>query len=608
MVTLDARGELPRLHHDAPPQRAWAAAAADAADALQDAYGARLFAALVRGSAARGEAVRGTSDLDLVAVVAGVGASAERDAAWASALASQLSARHVLLAAKVEVRVVRVPQAQCCARLLATSVLGVPLAIAAAREAFPDAGERFVLAAQCVPAARPGSAAASKAARLLAALPEGDQWRAPPEPTIALANLSEGARERAALAAAGRGDGAAGAWLARRAVRALGRAALAREGKWSAGLVPCAEAAEATGLAAAEDLDAAVCMALAPASDAPAEGDVRALRALVDAAAAAAAQLDGGAGPRHGAASVAGTQAAAPDWPSTAPGARAFAAALLAAAGLDAPAPARPPPLLGAGVAEQPLAESAEAAGGGAYVLRGAASGAAFAAPREWSFASLAAAGLRGSSRRSATPDFTYCEEMHPAVAAGTFAPPSTSRPMSALEWAARAALGARERAAGPFYYLQAALTGSPLESEAEAAASAAAAAARLPGGRATQPPRAWCSRAGYVSTLHYDASDSLLMQLRGSKTVVVWPRAALESLRPYPDSHPLRRRCRADPRLPAGAPEGVPAGGAGGRVATLRPGDVLVLPACCAHWTRSDTAAISLTARFEAATPVDGV
>ena len=82
-------------------------------------------------------------------------------------------------------------------------VLGVPLAIAAAREA-----SRTRASALCWravrPAARPGSAAASKAARLLAALPEGDQWRAPPEPTIALANLSEGARERAALAAAGR--------------------------------------------------------------------------------------------------------------------------------------------------------------------------------------------------------------------------------------------------------------------------------------------------------------------------------------------------------------------------------------------------------------------
>ena len=601
VLALDAAGELPRLGHAAPPQRAWALAADDAARALGGAYGARLLAALVRGSAARGEAVRATSDLDLVAVVAGEGASAERDAAWASALAAQLSVKHARLATKVEVRVVRVVRARPCARVLAASALGVPLSARAAREAFPDAGERFVLAAQCVPAARQGSAAGRKAARLLAALPDSDGWRAPPQPAVALTAVDQGARERAALAAAGRGDAAAAAWLARRAVRALGRAALAREGKWSAGLVPCAEAAKAAGLAAAQDLDAAVQMAVAPAMDESTCDTTGALHALVSAgAAAAAAELDGGGGERRGAEGSEGAHTRAPHWPAaTASLARVLAVTLLAAAGLDAPEPARPPPPLGVGVAEAPLAESAESARGDAYVLRGAASGGAFAAPRAWSFAALAAAGLCGSARRSDTPDFTYCEELHPAVAAGAFVPPSTSRPMNALGWVTRSASSGDGSA---FYYLQAALTGSPLEGEAAAAASAAAAAARLSGGRGTQPPRAWCSRAGYVSTLHYDASDSLLVQLRGEKTVAIWPRASLGSLRPYPDSHPLRRRCRADPRLPVGAPGGVPTGGAGGRVATLRPGDVLVLPAGCAHWTRSDTASISMTARFEAA------
>ena len=281
---------------------------------------------------------------------------------------------------------------------------------------------------------------------------------------------------------------------------------------------------------------------------------------------------------------------------------RAFVVALLAAAGLDAPAPARPPPLLGAGVAEQPLAESAEAAGGGAYVLRGAASGAAFA-PREW--ASLRSRQPDSAARRGLRARLHVLRRDAPGGGGGHFCstqhePPNVGARVGCPRrpWRTRTRLGLS--------------TTCKRRSRALLSKARRRPPHQLPPPPlgcqmgATQP-RARGSRAGHVSTLHYDASDSLLMQLRGSKTIVVRAARGARVLRPGPDSHPLRRRCRADPRLPAGAPGG-PCGRRRRPRGDLRPGDVLVLPARCAHWTRSDTAAISLTARFEAATPVDGV
>lgn len=58
-----------------------------------------------------------------------------------------------------------------------------------------------------------------------------------------------------------------------------------------------------------------------------------------------------------------------------------------------------------------------------------------------------------------------------------------------------------------------------------------------------SQEPRIWVSPAGAVSPLHYDASNSFLLQVHGYKRMLFVSPEQLYRLYCYPDTHMLRRR-----------------------------------------------------------------
>lgn len=109
---------------------------------------------------------------------------------------------------------------------------------------------------------------------------------------------------------------------------------------------------------------------------------------------------------------------------------------------------------------------------------------------------------------------------------------------------------------------------------------------------------RVWMSPQGAISPLHFDCHDSFLIQLRGTKRMLLWSPDQLHMVYPYPNWHVLRRRGRVDPAMPnlkrfpkfakAHAVEVV-----------LHPGDVLFFPGYWAHYTESCTFSVSITCRF---------
>ena len=125
--------------------------------------------------------------------------------------------------------------------------------------------------------------------------------------------------------------------------------------------------------------------------------------------------------------------------------------------------------------------------------------------------------------------------------------------------------------------------------------------AAGLPGQplSPTVAPHLWVSPEGAVSPLHYDCSPSFLVQLHGSKRMLLWPPQQLSALSPYPNFHILRRRARVDPCQPNY--KKFPAFQHTAAIeVTLHAGDVLFFPAYWAHYTESLTLSISLTCRFD--------
>ena len=109
---------------------------------------------------------------------------------------------------------------------------------------------------------------------------------------------------------------------------------------------------------------------------------------------------------------------------------------------------------------------------------------------------------------------------------------------------------------------------------------------------------RLWVSPQGAVSPLHYDCHDSFLIQLRGTKRMLLWPAEQLQRIYPYRNWHILRRRGRVDPANPNlrkfpkfAAAEAVEV--------VLNPGDVLFFPGYWAHYTESCTFSVSMTCRF---------
>ena len=200
--------------------------------------------------------------------------------------------------------------------------------------------------------------------------------------------------------------------------------------------------------------------------------------------------------------------------------------------------------------------------------------------------------------RVSRTLDFAFCEEGHPHVRKGLFTPPSRLVDVPASEFFRRT-FGGDGRDPGPlafaprhagdseFLYMQ---TSLPRDASVCNAASLARLSAKAP----SQGLRLWVSPAGAVSPTHWDASPSFLAQLLGRKKMRLWRPRDLVRLRPLPDGHPLRRRCRHDPRRHDGWVDDPAAVDV-----LLYPGDLLFFPPRWAHFTQALDASASATVRF---------
>ena len=244
-----------------------------------------------------------------------------------------------------------------------------------------------------------------------------------------------------------------------------------------------------------------------------------------------------------------------------------------------------------------------------------------------WSLDMLGASLQRGMVRVSPTPRVTFCRESHPDVRAGLLEPPSRTVLMDIGEFIDRVHVDRGGRAPLIFgdterCYLQAlapykmmeALDFSFLSDSPEPPMPPSEGQAGEGGGEddsdagdsnGSAPSvlgRLWVSAPGTVSPLHYDNTDSYLCQVGGVKRLLLWPKASLRALDPYPTDHPLARRLRVDvtgaaPSKRLKRPWRTLARRTVGRTAleaVLRPGDVLYFPEGWAHHT-------------EAAVPADG-
>lgn len=102
---------------------------------------------------------------------------------------------------------------------------------------------------------------------------------------------------------------------------------------------------------------------------------------------------------------------------------------------------------------------------------------------------------------------------------------------------------------------------------------------------------------AGATHALHYDSSNSILVQLRGVKRVTLVHESQLEDLNPYPRDHILFRRARM-PGTPGGSLgwQGIPPVG---KTVDLFPGDMIVFPSNTSHQTTAVEDTISVSIRY---------
>ncbi len=102
-----------------------------------------------------------------------------------------------------------------------------------------------------------------------------------------------------------------------------------------------------------------------------------------------------------------------------------------------------------------------------------------------------------------------------------------------------------------------------------------------------------WLGRRGSVVPCHYDSYHNALVQLHGTKRVLLAPPSALALARSFPFMHPSYAQCR---NLLGELPLELLAA-AGGVEATLRPGDVLYLPPMWIHETYTDGDSVAVNA-----------
>mmetsp|Transcript_1460 Transcript_1460/g.4392 ORF Transcript_1460/g.4392 Transcript_1460/m.4392 type:complete len:605 (+) Transcript_1460:34-1848(+) len=199
----------------------------------------------------------------------------------------------------------------------------------------------------------------------------------------------------------------------------------------------------------------------------------------------------------------------------------------------------------------------------------------------------------------SPTNVFVYCNEASPWIAAGEFTPTSRRVLVKPNAFLHKVDAG---RSTPPLYYgpderwyMQARLPMQLLFRDAQVLMTSLT-------GEVAQSERVWVSTAGTVSSLHYDAADSFLVQIRGRKRVIFFPAKDVHGLDCYPIGHPLGRRSRVDLTNPSSGYGRHTAfwNGAVHRAqeVVLEAGDVLCFPSKWAHYTESLTFSISMTYR----------
>jgi len=150
--------------------------------------------------------------------------------------------------------------------------------------------------------------------------------------------------------------------------------------------------------------------------------------------------------------------------------------------------------------------------------------------------------------RLASGPLFTFCRSQHPwYMKRPSYSPPSVVRRMSEHEFIHRA----RSRSEGILpnlvypderVYLQ-----SDVLSSSERLYNLSRGTGVDSDITIAQDERRWVATHGSVSTLHYDCAHSVLGVLTGTKRMVFLPPSLLRYTRPYPEGHPLQRRCMLD-------------------------------------------------------------
>lgn len=204
---------------------------------------------------------------------------------------------------------------------------------------------------------------------------------------------------------------------------------------------------------------------------------------------------------------------------------------------------------------------------------------------------------------------FVFCRGQHEWIRRGEFVPPSVALRMSEREFLQRC-LRSNERGADA----NRSLLGGDYELErvymqtriAQNVAILEPAARRHAGLTVLQEERVWVSTEGSVSSLHYDASMSALIQVVGKKRMVFFPPEAIPLIGIYPAGHPLHRRARVDLSRACAANEVLfsefwKRADSFAQEVVLEPGDVCVFPQAWAHYTESLTFSVSHTFRWAA-------
>lgn len=201
--------------------------------------------------------------------------------------------------------------------------------------------------------------------------------------------------------------------------------------------------------------------------------------------------------------------------------------------------------------------------------------------------------------RVSPTNVFTFCRSTHPWISSKTFTPPSRLTEIGTAEAVARLqvdhGLPALYYSDDEHIYIQ-----TELHRRQELFKDMEQQPVRI-----AQRERMWVSGHGTVSSLHYDASWSGLVQRAGAKRILFFEPGCLRRMGAYPMGHPLGRRVRVDVGRKGTAVfqkfwdecdrKGVEV--------WLYPGDLVVFPAFWAHYTESwaekGGLSISHTVRF---------